>query len=296
MERMGKSSTPVTTAPSPVVRRRELAALLRELRTDAGLTVEEVAEALLCSPSKVSRMETGQRTVSLRDIRDLVGLYKVSAGLREHLTTLAKGSKEQGWWQPYDLPSSYATYVGLEADALRISNYDPGVVPGLLQTPEYARAVDEGTLEPLSDEGIDKRIEVLQGRQEILTRDEPPPPEFCGIVDEAALHRIVGSSTIMNAALERVIEVSELRDVGIQVLPYTAGAHPALDSTFVLLEFRDPLGPMVYVEGLVGRMWLESSEDVKRYKQVFESLQRRSLSERDSIRLMKKLAVEYKQS
>jgi transcriptional regulator with XRE-family HTH domain len=297
MAQMGKSSTHVATAPSPVVRRRELATLLRELRTEAGLTVEEVAGELLCSPSKVSRMETGQRTVSLRDIRDLCALYRVSdTALREHLTALAKGSKEQGWWQHYDLPSNFATYVGLEADALRISNYEPGVVPGLLQTPEYVRAVADRTFQRLSDEGIDERIEVLRGRQEILTRDEPPPPRFQAVVDEAALRRVVGAPAVMRAALEHVIEASDLPNVQVRVLSYAAGAHPALDSTFVLLEFRDPLGPMVYVEGLVGRMWLESPQDAERYKQVFDRLLDMSLSESDSVDLMQKLAAEYKQS
>ncbi|HEY3953004.1 MAG TPA: helix-turn-helix transcriptional regulator [Streptosporangiaceae bacterium] len=295
MERMGKSSTQVATAPSPVVRRRELAALLRELRTEAGLTVEEVAGELLCSPSKVSRMETGQRTVSLRDIRDLCALYRVSdPALREHLTALAKSAKEHGWWQPYEIPSSLATYVGFEADAIRISNYEPGVIPGLLQTPEYARAVHDRTLDRPSDETIDQMIEVRSGRQAILTREDPPPPEFRAIVDEGVLHRVVGSPAIMGAALQYVLQACDLPNVGLRVLSYEVGAHPALDSTFVLLEFRDPLTPVVYVEGLVGRVWLERPQEAERYERVFESLRMMSLSDRDSVDLIAKFASEYK--
>lgn len=285
----------MTAAPSPVVRRRELGALLRDLRTSAGLTAEEVAERLLCSVSKVSRMETGHRAVSPRDIRDLCALYGITdPAQREHLAALAKGGKEQGWWRPYDLPDRFATYVGLEADALRISNYDPGVLPGLLQTPEYARAIHERTIERPDNAAIDELIEVRRGRQAILTRDEPPPPEFRGIVDEAALHRIVGSPAVMSAALEHVVHACDVPNVGIQVLSYEAGAHPALDSTFVLLEFRAPLPPVVYVEGLVGQVWLERPQDADKYKQVFERLQEMSLSVRDSVGRIAKLAAEYK--
>lgn len=295
MERMGKTAPQVATAPSPVVRRLELGTLLRELRTEAGMTVEEVAGELLCSASKVSRMETGHRAVSPRDIRDLCALYRVSdPALREHLAALARGSKEQGWWQPYDLPSSLATYVGLEGDAIRISNYEPGVIPGLLETPEYVRAVADRTIPRLTDEEINKRVELRQGRQSILTREDPPPPEFRAVMDEAALRRVVGNPAVMAAALERVIDDCKLPNVGIQVLPYAAGAHPALDSTFVLLEFRLPVTHKVYVEGLVGQMWLERPEETKRYKQVFERLQKMSLSEHDSIDLIGKLVKEYK--
>ena len=296
---MGRSSVQVTASGTPTVRRRELGALLRALRSDSGLTIDEVAQQLLCSPSKISRMETGLRGTSQRDIRDLCDLYGVTdTKQRQHLTELAKGGREQAWWQPYELRSSFATYVGLEAEALRISNYDPGVVPGLLQTPEYARAVeertlDERTLERPSDEATEEMLEVRRRRQAILTRTEPSPPEFCGIVDEAALHRIVGSPAIMSAALERVVHASDLPNVGIQVLPYEAGAHPALDSTFVLLEFRDQVPPVVYVEGLVGQVWLARPLDIGKYKQVFERLGEMSLDTRESVNLIAKLASEY---
>jgi transcriptional regulator with XRE-family HTH domain len=296
VKRVGRALSQVAGSGSPTVRRRELGALLRELRQSVGLTVERVAEELLCSPSKVSRMETGQRTASLRDIRDLCALYGVTDPTqREHLTVLAKGAKEQGWWQPYDIPSSLANYVGLEADATRISNYEPGVVPGLLQIPEYARAIHDRTFPRPSDDAIAQMIEVRVGRQAILTREEPPPPDLRIVIDEAALHRVVGSPAIMSAALQHVLEACQLPNVGIRVLSYEVGAHPALDSTFVLLEYRDPVAPVVYVEGLVGRVWLEGLEHAQRYRQVFTHLQEMSLSERDSARLIAKLATTYKQ-
>src|SRR5262249_36628853 len=133
---------------SPVVRRRELGALLRDLRIEAGLTVEQVAEQLMVSPSKISRLETGQRGASLRDVRDLCNLYEVTDEEREHLSELAKSSKRPAWWQRYSLP--YANFVGLEAEALRISDFESGAFPGLLQTPDYARAIHESAMPRLS--------------------------------------------------------------------------------------------------------------------------------------------------
>ncbi len=257
------------------------------------MTVEDVAKDLLCSASKVSRMETGQRAVTPRDIRDLCALYQVTdPDQREHLATLAKDGRGSAWWQPYDLP--YATYVGLEAEATHISDYEPGVVPGLLQTPDYARAIHEGGIPRLNEKVIDQRIQVLQNRQAILTRADPPPPQFRAVIDEAVLHRVIGGPAVMSAALHRVIQASELPNVTVQVLAYDAGAHPALDSTFILLEFTDPVPTVVYVEGLVGQLYLERHQDVERYEQIFKRLQTISCSEQESVDLMTKVGTAYK--
>jgi len=278
-------------ARSPTVRRRELGALLRAMRTEAGLTVEQVAEALLVSPSKVSRLETGHRGVSARDIRDLSDLYGITdPAVREHLDTLAKEGRGQAWWQPYDLP--YATYVGLEAAATAISDFEPGVIPGLLQTPDYARALHMASMPRLGPAVIEQRIEVRRARQGILTRDEAPP-QLRAIVDEAVLHRVVGGSAVMAAQLNRVVQACELPNVTVQVIPYDAGAHPALDSTFILLEFAPPVPGVVYVEGLAGQMYLERPQDVERYIHVFQRLSTISLSPQESIELLAKLSLGY---
>jgi hypothetical protein len=236
-------------------------------------------------------LETGQRAASARDIRDLCELYHVEdQNLRERLTALAKEGKEVPWWRPYDLPPGLATYVGLEAAATRISCYQPGVVPGLLHTPDYALAIHEASLPKLSPPVIEQRIELRLARQAILTRDDPPPPELRAIIDEAALHRIVGGPMIMKTQIERVIQASGLPNVTVQVLAYEAGAHPALDSNFILLDSTDPIAQVVYVEGLVGRMSIDRSEDIARYEQVFEYLQTISLNERNSVALLAKTA------
>lgn len=280
---------------APRARRRELGALLRELRMGAGLTVQDVAEALLFSASKVSRLETGQRGASLRDIRDLCDLYHVTdPAQREHLAALAREGKTSGWWQPYDLPDNLATYVGLEADATRISVYQPGVIPGLLHTPDYARAIHEASLPRLSSPEIDRRIEVRLSRQAILTREDPLPPQYWVVIDEGALHRIIGGPAVMRAQLQRVIEATELPNVTVQILTYGAGAHPALDSTFILLEFHDPVPSVVYVEGLVGRVYLEQPQDTERYKKIFERLCLMSLGQRESKDFMTRLITQLK--
>jgi transcriptional regulator with XRE-family HTH domain len=285
---MGKGAAGLPSNHNPTVRRRELGALLRALRMDAGLTVDQVADRLLCSSTKVSRMETGHRRASPRDVRDLCQIYHVDDPVqREHLMTLSQEGRGQAWWQPFNLP--YATYVGLEAEATSISDFEPGVFPGLLQTPEYARALHERGLPRLSPSVIDQRIEERLTRQSILTRSEPP--QLHAILDQAVVHRLVGGPEVMRAQIQWVIEAIELRNVTVQVLPYTAGAHPAMDSTFILLELAPPVPSVVYVEGLVGQIYLEREQDIQRYKRVFERLTSISLSPEESVELMAKVST-----
>jgi transcriptional regulator with XRE-family HTH domain len=279
---MAKDATGVTGADSPTVRRRELGALLRALRAEAGLTVEQVADQLLVSSSKISRLETGRRGANARDIRDLCDIYGVTDAARGHLMELAHEGRDQAWWQPFDLP--YETYVGLEAAATEISDFEPGVFPGLLQTPEYARAVHEGAWPRLSAKVIDQRIEVRRTRQQALTRDNPP--QLRAIVDEAVLHRLIGGSRVMAHQLAHVIEATQRKNITVQVMPYSIGAHPALDSTFILLEFAPPVPSVVYVEGLVGEIYLERHGEVDRYKQIFSQLAAIAMSPQQSVELM----------
>jgi transcriptional regulator with XRE-family HTH domain len=261
---------------------------------EADMTIEQVAERLLCSPSKVSRMETGLRGTSQRDIRDLCAVYNVTdPAQRDRLAALAREGREQAWWQPYDLPFPYATYIGLEAEAAVISDYDPGVVPGLLQTPDYARAIHEGSLPRLADPEIEARIQIRVNRQKILTRANPPPPAYRVVIDESVLHRVIGGPAVMHAQLEYLIEAGELPNLTIQVLSYNAGAHPALDSTFTLLDFETPVPPVVYVEGLVGYLYLERPQDARRYRTIFELLQAKALSPRESVDRMAELKAAY---
>jgi transcriptional regulator with XRE-family HTH domain len=276
---------------SPTVRRRELGALLRALRNEKRLTVEQVAERLLCSPSKVSRMETGHGVATPRDIRDLCDFYGVTEDAeRERMMQLAREGKQTGWWQGYDL-DYFATYVGLEAEAVGIKYYQSTIVPGLLQTPDYARAMYEAGVPKFTPERIDEHIEVRLRRQRLLAQN--PPLRLDVILDEAVLHRVVGGPAVMRAQLERLIEVSKRPNVTMQVIPYSAGAHPAMDSTFNILEFTGSVPSVVYVEGLVGWIYVERPQDIDRYQQVFEHLRTVALSPQGSIELLARIDAGY---
>ena len=207
---------------SPTVRRRELGALLRTLRMAKGWTAGQVADRLLVSTSKVSRLETGQRGASARDVNDLCDLYGIDDEQRQHLLQLASEGKQRAWWQPLGLP--YSTYVGLEAEATSINDYGLGIIPGLLQTPDYARALIHSTFQSWPSEVVEQRVRGRMIRQQLLFSEHPP--NFNAVVDEAVLHRIVGSKAIMRAQLKRLLERSELPNVTLRVLPYTPASLP----------------------------------------------------------------------
>ena len=275
---------------SPTLRRRELGASLRALRNEQGLTVEQVAERLLCSPSKVSRMETGQRGATLRDVRDLCEIYGVTDKSQiEHLMDLARESKQQGWWQGFDL--DYATYVGLEEAAVSLSNYQSAIVPGILQTPDYARAMHEGGFQEYPAGRIDEHVAVRMRRQRLLTRD--PPLRVSVVLDEAVLHRVVGGPGVMAAQLDHLVELARLPSVTIQVIPFSVGAHPAMDSMFDILEFGESAPSVVYVEGLMGWLYLERPQDISRYLKVWELLRTTALTPKESIRLIKETQARH---
>jgi transcriptional regulator with XRE-family HTH domain len=265
-----------------MVRRRELAAVLRALRVSAGMTIEQVADRLLCSPSKVSRMETGFRTVTMRDVRDLCDLYHVADSQRRDLMELAREGRKQGLWQSHDL--HYATFLGLEGDATSIDNFEVSLFPGLLQTTDYARAIIEGMSLHPSPEKIEKGVAIRLKRQRLLVQDNPPRLRV--IVDESAVRRIIGSPSVMKAQLDHIIEISSLPNVSVQVIPYDAGAYPALDSCFTILEFASPVPGVIYVEGLIGLVYLERPQDVERYQRIFRDMQSIAATEQESVTLI----------
>ena len=274
---------------SPTVRRRELGALLRTLRADRGLSAEEVTERLLFSPTKLSRIETGHSGASQRDVRDLCELYGITEPAeRARLMNLAREGKQRGWWQDFDLP--YATFVGLEAEAASISVYQSGAVPGLLQTEDYARAMLQAQVPPFAPQELRQRVDARLTRQALLTgRDRP---EYHAIVDEAVLHRQVGGPAVMRAQLQRISQSAQLPGVTLQVIPSEAGAHPAMESIFTILEFPTPLvSDIVYVEGLVGNIYLERPAELERYRLVFSHLRTIALTPADSNELIVKISA-----
>jgi transcriptional regulator with XRE-family HTH domain len=265
---------------SPVVSRRELGALLRALRTEKGITVEQVAEHLLCLPDKVRRMESGFRSGTVRDVRDLCDLYGITEAIRrDHLMELARESKQKGWWESFDLP--YSDYIGLEAATAATRTFNSTIVPGILQTADYAREVHVKTVPMLSPELIEQGIEARLIRQRRLS--DSNPLSVWSILDEAALHRVIGGPAVMRSQLERLIEVASLPNVTIQIIPFEAGAHPALESDFAILEFAGPVGSVVYVEGLIGFFYLNRPKDIERYQLIFETLSSLAYGQNESI-------------
>ena len=275
---------------SPALRRRELGALLRALRNEKGLTVEQVADRLLCSPSKVSRMETGQGATA-RDIRDLCDLYEVAdPAERDRMMALAREGKRPTRWQRYEL--AYATYAELEEDALAICAFQSSAVHGLLHTADYARANHESSMPRLNPEQIDRQIEAKLVRQSILTRVDPP--RFAVVLDESALHRMVGGRRVMAAQLAKILDISALPNVTVQILPFALGAHPALESNFTILQLPDATPGVVFVEGMIGSTYLDRLEDLKRYHDVFHELQSIALDPKETSDLIAKFIRFYK--
>jgi len=258
-----------TTDSSPAIRRQELGALLRMLRTEKGWTVDEVATRLQVSSSKVSRLETGQRGIRDGDIRSLCDLYGVDTEQRRRLTELARVGRQRARWQPYGLP--YTTYVELEAEAISISDYGLGIMPGLLQTPDYARSVVRAAVPKWVPEVVKQRVDGRMARQQLLFSEHPP--HFEAVVDESVLHRVVGSPAVMRAQLERLLLVADLPSVTLRVIPYGAGALPAGNNKFIILRFAQPtVTDVVFIEGLTRDEYLRDPHEVEVYEATFRTL------------------------
>ena len=264
---------------TPTLRRRELAARLRVLRHGTGLTIEEVARELQCSPTKISRIETGQRGAILRDVRDLCRLYRVSATEQEQLLALTRESKERAWWQGYDLDPTFRTLIGLESAATAFAEYQPSFVPGLLQTPEYAREVIRGMGEFRAEQQIDELVTLRTTRQQILERDDPPYLSF--IVDEAAIRRRVGGHEVLRRQLDALLVSADRPRISVQVIDYDAGSYPGLTSNFAIVEIEgSAASSIVFVEGHQGDFYLEAEAELKRYRRIFDQLRSIALSPR----------------
>ncbi|RBQ18165.1 XRE family transcriptional regulator [Spongiactinospora rosea] len=258
-------------AANPTLRRRQLAARLRELRKESGLSIDEVAQKLLCSPAKISRIETAQRAASLRDVRDLAAIYAGGdATETQALMTMAQEAKQPGWWQQYDDPDVRG-FIGLEEAATSITVYETCLVPGLFQTEDYARAVIKGVLPRIRPDVLQERVETRLKRQELLFRESPP--RYWTVLDESVLHRHIGGPGVMRAQLARIVELAELPHVVVQVVPFSVGAHMGLDNAFTFLQLSDPAVPdTVFVEGLMGLIYLEKPTEIEIYREALESL------------------------
>ncbi len=277
---------------APPVRRRLLGAALRRYRESVGFGLDDAARILECDRSKISRIETGQRGIRPKELRELLAEYGVDEKERLALAAIARHNDRRGWWQSYEhvLSNAYQDYIIMESAAASIWTYESQLVPGLLQTEDYARAIATASLDYISREQQDQFVEARLARQRVLLDDDPP--QLWAILSEGALHQAVGGSGVKRRQLSRLVEVSEeLPNVTVQVLPFDVGAHAATSGPFVILKFPEaPDLGVVYLEGQTGGVYLESEGDVARYNLVFEHLRASALSMAASRRLISEVA------
>jgi transcriptional regulator with XRE-family HTH domain len=277
--------------PSPTLRARRLAVELSSRREASGLSREEVARRLEWSTSTVFRIETGRSHPQPRSVRDLLDLYGVTGPEREGLIQLARDARQPGWWHSFRdvLPNPYEVYIGLETGAISIRNFEPLLIPGLLQTADYARAMIRGGARELDRDEIERRVEVRLSRQQVLVKEDRP--RLWAVIDEAVIRRVVGSPAIMAAQLQQLAEAAEHGKTTLQVVPFGAGAHAGTSGPFVILGLPEPAEPdLVYVETLAGDIYLEEPADVDRYTLAFDRLRAAALHPDDSIALVKAAA------
>jgi transcriptional regulator with XRE-family HTH domain len=270
----------VAARRSPTVQRRRLGIELRRLREQAGLTIEKVAVALECSDSKVSRIETGQVSATPRDVRDMLELYEIDRDHRDALIQFARQARQRGWWQAYsDTP--IVPLVGLETAAERIQQYEARVVPGLLQTRNYAQSIIRALHPDLSPQQIERWVELRMARQQLLRQDDPP--ELVVVLEECVLGRPVGGRIAMREQLRLLGEAAMLPAVSLQVLPLTVGEHAAISGAFTILGFSEPDGPdVVYLELEAGDLYIDNTRQVQRYAGAFARLRAAALSPEES--------------
>jgi transcriptional regulator with XRE-family HTH domain len=260
------------------------------------MTLDEVAEQMTCSTSKISRLETGKGIPKVPDVRELMRIYGVTSDTeRDMLLRLVRDGRQHGWWEPLTdgvqperfVMDSPGRYAALENDAKAVRSFDVVLVHGLLQTEAYTRTVLATLLPHHSAEEVDRLVELRRKRQEALHRTDRSPLELVAVLDEAVLPRAVGGAGAWAAQLEHLLEMSELPAVTIRVLPFSSGMLRAHFGQFVLLEIPEELGSdVVYIEGQAGETYLDMKAEVDTYKEVFDDVLRHSLSPEDSRQLI----------
>lgn len=280
------------TSIGPIVPRRRLGAELKALRDQAGMLLEDTAKLLECSASKISRLETGKGIPRARDVRDMLEAYGVTdKNTRDRLLRLAREGQQQGWWSEYSdvlqpdtlLPDHLDRLVALEAEASLVQEYQQSVIPGLLQTGPYARAIISELNSRYDREQVERLVALRLKRQDALSRKEAPL-HLQVVLDESVLHRCIGGPEVFRAQLRSLLRSARKRTVKLRVLPYSAGMHPALAGTFQLLQFESEADrDVVYLESHTRDTYLESRSDVSTYEQLFYSINRLSLPEAKSV-------------
>ncbi|MFC9670013.1 helix-turn-helix domain-containing protein [Streptomyces sp. NPDC056949] len=285
-----------TVVPQSVYR-RQLAARLRELREEACLTLAEVADRIEVNQGSLSRIETGERGTTPVLVRALLDCYGIHDGpQRDDVLDLVRADKEQQkpWWRKYSTvltATRYDGYIALEAGATALASYQPMLVPGLLQTEDYARAVIARMRMELTPAQVESLVKVRLERQKSRL-DGEQPAKLWAILDEAVLRRSVGSLAVMRDQLARLAEVGEQPNINVQLLPFTLGAHPGLYGPFVILSFPPPATPLVWLENPKNSVYLESDADVENYTDTFNQLRACALGPSETRARMAQIAKE----
>jgi len=280
----------------PTLRRRRLGSELKRCREQAGMTQEQVSKYFEWHAAKVTRIETARVAVTPRDVKDLLTLYGVQdEQYREALMTLARLSRERTWWTDYRDLMRPGNFVGLEAEASWARVWEPIVLPGLLQTAAYMRALMTVGRRADTPESVDRRITLRLRRQDRLTGDNPL--NLWAIIDESVVRRIVGGPAAMSEQLQRLLDVGDFTNVTIQIIPFTAGEHVFLGGSAALLEFPERAhSDVVYLEGLAGDYYEEQPQEVERYRQEFERLAENALPADGTAAMIKRLRDDYSNS
>lgn len=280
----------MTGDEGPTLRRRRLGTELKRCREKAGLTQEAVSRQFEWHAAKVTRIETARVAVTPRDVKDLLTLYGVAdPEYREALMALARTSRERTWWTDYRDIMRPGNFIGLEAEATSMRTWEPILLPGLLQTEAYIRALMQAGRTTDSPAQMERRVALRLTRQARL-RAPVNPLVLTAVIDESAVRRVVGGSEVMNDQRKHLIEAAQLPNVTLRILPFDAGEHPFLGGSAVLLEFRDATHTdVVYLEGLAGDYYEEQPLEVARYRDEFDRLSAKALDRRMSIKLIESL-------
>ncbi|MFG2496719.1 helix-turn-helix domain-containing protein [Streptomyces sp. NPDC048441] len=276
----------------PTTRRRQLGADLRRLRERKGLTLEEAGARVGISKATLSRYETKEGTVKWTAVDALCREYDASDDVRGALVELAKGAKIQGWWRSLadPVPESMNLMLTLEDEVVREDHYACMYIPGLFQTRAYAEAVHRASEVGCSDREVQHMVDIRMKRQELLQRSEPP--RIWAVIDEAAVHRVVGGADVMREQLQHLLELSETPQVTIQILPFSAGAHAAAVGSFALLRGQSQDLDVVYVDLLGGGLFMEKPQELERYRMAFDYLLAQALDLPSSSKAIRRILRE----
>jgi transcriptional regulator with XRE-family HTH domain len=281
---------------SPTAVRRELGQRLRAMRTGADMTVAEAAEQVGISTSKLTKIELAQLSATRDDVLKLLDTYGEAGPDQQALllTMVREGNRKEWWEGRRTLHPKFGSYLGLESVATTLQAYETTLVHGLLQTPDYARAMLRAARPELLEHEIDQLVQFRLRRQEVLTRADPPPLTLWSVMDEAVLRRQVGGRETMHAQLQRLITASEQPNVTLLVMPDELGAHPGLDGPMSILQFETGTRPVVYVEGQAGNLYMEKDDDLRRCQQTMNHILAAAPGPDQSLALIRQIAKEMK--